>query len=298
MTKKRFANRSILLAALFVAAVPASLWCAGPAQESSTFYTTRTPRITLTNITGTVVVRGWAKPRVRAVSVMASPHVEIDKEQVPPQGEAEKIQLVTHILDRSVEGPGSRVDYTLDVPVGASVEIRNPQGLVRIDNLTGDTWVQSVGGNIFISGAAGEVNASSFGGEIEIDRSSGAIQASTVTGNLKFVSPSSTEIHGNTTSGNIAYEGDLVPSGNYVMRTYNGGISFLIPRSSSFELNARCGHCKVDNQLKLSRSNRHSTVPSFENSLFGIHNLGTATLKLTSFKGSIRITPQPEAPQQ
>ncbi|MGH9397525.1 MAG: DUF4097 family beta strand repeat-containing protein [Terriglobia bacterium] len=291
---KRLNNKRNLWLILLVAMAPAGAYGSGPFQRTTTFYTTRTPRISVTNLTGTVVIRGWDRPQVSAVYVIASPRIEIDTEQVPSQGEAEKIQLATHLLDRSLQGANARVDYTLEVPMGASLEIRNSQGSVRIDSLSGDTWVQSVGGDIFISGASGQIIAHSLGGKIEIDRASGYVEASSVTGNLKFISPTSSQIHASTTSGQISYEGKLVPAGDYVMSTYNGNIDFLCPPSSSFELHARSVHGKLDNQLKLVSKEHHSSVSSYGTALFGMHNQGTATLELTSFRGTIRISPQPQ----
>lgn len=271
--------------------VPAGAWCAGQ-QHEATFYTTRSPRISLTNVNGTVIIRGWDRPQVYAVYLLGSPRIEIDAEQVPSQGEADKIQLATHILDRTLTGASSQVNYTLSVPVGSSVEIRNSQGMVRIDNLTGDAWVQSVGGDIVVSGASGQVSAHTLGGRIEIDHVSGAIEASSVTGDLKFVSPTSSEIRARTTSGDIDYEGSLMPSADYALQTYDGAINIICPASSSFELNAMCMHCKVHNELKLSRWSHPETNPSYGNSLFGMHNEGRATLELTSFKGGIHISPE------
>lgn len=292
MIKAHLIRKSNLCLILLVAMAPAVAMASGPFQRTTTFYTTRTPRISITNLTGTVVIRGWDRPQVEAVYVIASPHIEIDTEQVPPQGEAEKIQLATHLLNRSLQGSDAKVDYTLEVPMGASLEIRNPQGSVRIDSLSGDTWVQSVGGDIYISGTSGQVIAHSLGGEIEIDRAAGYVEASSVTGNLKFVSPTSSQIHASTTSGQISYQGKLVPAGDYVMSTYSGDIDFLCPPSSSFELNARSVHGKLDNQLKLVSRNHHPSVSSYGTALFGMHNQGTATLELTSYRGTIRISPQ------
>lgn len=289
-------KRSALLAFLMVIGFAATL-TAGPLQRTATFYTTRTPHIILTNLTGTVVIRGWDRPQVYAVYLIGSPRIEIDTEQVPLQGEAEKIQLATHLLNRSLEGSAAEVDYTLSVPTGASLEIRNPQGSIHIANLNGDTWVQSVGGDILVTGATGQVIARSLGGQIEIDHASGYVEASSVTGNLKFVSPSSPRIQARTTSGQILYQGGLAPAGDYVMQTYDGDINILCPRSSSFELNARCVHCKVFNQLKLNRWNHHPSVSSYGNSLFGLRHQGTATLELTSFKGTIRISAEPPPSQ-
>lgn len=274
--------------------MPAAALASGQFQRKTTFYTTRTPRISVTNLDGSIVIRGWDRPQVYAVYLMASPHIEIDTEQVPAEGEAGKIQLATHLLDRSLQGASARVDYTLRVPMGASLEIRNPQGSVLIDTVDGDMWVQSVGGKIQISRASGQIIAHSLGGEIEIDQASGYIEASTVTGDLKFVSPTSSQIHASTTSGQITYEGNLVPSGDYVMSTYSGDIDFQCPPSSSFELNARSVHGKLVNELKLEGKVHHPSVSSYGTALFGMHNSGAATLELTSYRGTIRIAPQPQ----
>ena len=262
MNKAHRNKKGTWLAVFLMMAAPAVVWGAAGQQHVDTFYTTHTPHIILTNPTGTVVVKGWDRPQVYAVYIIASPRVEIDTEQVPSQGEAEKIQLATHLLDRNLQGGEAAVDYTLSVPMGASLEIRSSQGSVRVDNLSGDTWVQSVGGDITITGATGQVIARSVGGQIEIDRASGYVEASSVTGNLKLVSPTSTQVHASTTSGQIFYEGNLVPAGNYVLQTYNGDINILCPPSSSFELNARCVHCKVFNHLKLSRWSHRPSAPS------------------------------------
>lgn len=290
-------KQTYLLIALMLVG-PGAMWSAGPPQHETTFYTTRSPRVSLTNVNGTVIIRGWDRPQVYAVYVLGSPRIEIDTEQVPSQGEADKIQMATHILDRALQGASAEVNYTLSVPLGASVEIRNPQGVVRIDNLSGDAWVQTIGGDIVVTGASGQVSAHTLGGQIEIDHVSGTVEASSVTGNLRFIAPTSTQIRAQTTSGQIYYEGSLLPSADYSMQTFDGAINIVCPRSSSFELNAMCMHCKVYNQLKLSRWNHPTSSPSYGNSLFGMRNEGRATLELTSFKGGIHISPEAAQPTQ
>ena len=287
----------ILWAAFLILLVPASAWCEGPLQRSNTFNTIPAPRITVTNLTGTVEVRGWEKSVVHAVYMIASPRIEIDTEEVPSQGDAEKIHLATHLLDRSLQGSNAKVDYTLDVPVGSSMEIRNPQGLVRIDKLNGDVWVESVGGNIIISDASGEIVARSVGGQIQIVRPAGYVEASSVNGNLEFLSPSSSRIHARTTSGRIVYEGNPIAAGEYVMSSYNGDIDVFCPPSASFELNARSVHGKLIDDMKLTHKRYHRSVSFYGNALLGMHNQGAATLELTSYSGTIRIRPQTTQPQ-
>src|SRR5579875_263330 len=147
------------LAVLLILFSPAVVWAGGPPQQSDTFYTSRTPHISVTNMTGTVVIQGWEKPQVHAVYMIASPRIEVDKDKVPPRGQVEKVELATHLLDSQLQGQNARVNYTLDVPVGSSLEIRNPQGIVRIERIEGDTWVETVGGEIDIVDTSGDIVA-------------------------------------------------------------------------------------------------------------------------------------------
>src|SRR5579863_7990464 len=89
MNKAHRNKKGTWLAVFLMMAAPAVVWGAAGQQHVDTFYTTHTPHIILTNPTGTVVVKGWDRPQVYAVYIIASPRVEIDTEQVPSQGEAE-----------------------------------------------------------------------------------------------------------------------------------------------------------------------------------------------------------------
>ncbi|MGH9447054.1 MAG: DUF4097 family beta strand repeat-containing protein [Terriglobia bacterium] len=274
--------------------MPAVAWSSGPLQRVSTFQTISNPDINITNLIGIVVMRGWNESRVHAVYTMASPHIEIDTRSVPESGPVQRIELATHLLDPALQGASANVDYTLDIPVDSSVEIRNPQGTVRIEKLSGDAWVASVGGSIFINDSSGRVIARSIGGEIQIVRASGYVEVSSVTGSLKFLSPRASRIRARTSSGAIFYQGNLVPAAEYVMETYSGDINFMCPRSSSFELKARSVKGKVIHELKVNRKYHHDFVPYYGYGLDGTHNEAAATLELTSFRGNIYLRPQPQ----
>lgn len=272
--------------------LPAGAFSAGPVRQSSVFFTIPGPRISVTNLYGAVLVRGWGKPEIHAVYVIASPHIEIDAEQVPPKGDAEKVSLATHLLDRTLQGQNVKVDYTLDVPLGSSLEVRNPQGSVRIEDIHGDAWVESVGGSIIIADTTGAIMARSAGGEIQVIHPSGYVEATSVTGNLVLMSPTSSRIRASTTSGRITYDGSPTSAAEYVMSSYSGDIDIMCPPAASFELNARSVHGKLVDLLKLHRRHHHDSVSYYGNALFGMHNEGAATLEVTSFTGTIRVSPQ------
>jgi len=273
--------------------VPAGLLlAAGFGVHSKTIETTGTPRITLTNLAGQVVVRGWDKPQVHVEYTVHSPRVEVDTELMPPSGAADKVRFTTHVLDPLVSASEQGADYTLDIPAGSSVEIRNPQGSVQIEKVQAYAAVESVGGRIVVNDFSGHLIARTVGGDIEILRPSGRVEAYSITGNLHFVSAATSKLRASSTSGRILYEGDFAEGGDYILSAYSGDMDIVCPRSSSFELRAKTVRGKLDNSLFLTPKRKASSPAYSGNSLLGTHNTGRASVELTSFSGTIRVRPQ------
>ncbi len=257
------------------------------------FETSHNPRITISNMTGQIVIRGWDKDQVHALYITHSPRVEVGTESLPPTGPAERLQFTTHVLDPMASDGSRTADYTLEVPVGTSVEIRNPQGSVRLEGLhTDDASIESVGGAVYISECSGHLAVRTVGGDIEIIRPSGRVEAYSITGNLHFVSPATSRLQASTTSGRIIYEGDFTAGGEYRLSDYSGEMDVICPASSSFELKARTVHGRFLNLMPLRRRRPSASSLSPANSLLGTYHTGDAILELTSFSGTIRIRPQ------
>jgi hypothetical protein len=254
------------------------------------FETSPNPRVTVTNMTGQILVRGWDKAQVHIVYSVVSPRVEVDTEAIPPNGPADKIHFATHVLDSLLSGKDQTADYNLDVPMGTNLEIRNPQGSVRIEKFQGDdTTVESVGGAILVSDFTGHLFLQSVGGNIDVIRASGRVEAYSITGNLHFVSPTTSKLRGSTTSGRILFEGDFPDGGDYSLSEYSGDMEILCPPSASFELFAKTVRGKLENEMPMTIRHRSATPVSSANSLFGTHLTGKATVNLRSFSGTIRI---------
>ena len=274
--------------------IPAGLLMAqGSGQSEKTISTTATPRVSISNLAGKVTVRGWDRLQVHVAYTIASPKIAVDTEQVPTQGPADKLHFTSYLIHRSDVVPNPVVDYVVQVPSGASLDIHDPQGTINIESIKGDTSVDSLGGTISVADAEGHLSIRSVGGNIEIIRSSGRVEAYSINGNLHFVSPASTRLRGTTTSGTIVYEGDFAPGGDYVLSDYSGDITVICPSSASFELDAKTVRGKLDNQFPLVP--RGPSSQSFHppgNSIFGTQGSGQATLEVTSFSGTIRVRQQ------
>jgi len=280
----------IELAAILLSA--ATLLAGGDGRVEKTFDTTREPRISLTNLKGIILVRGWDKAQVHVIYMVVSPRLEVDSESLPATGPAEKVHFDAHLLDASLPSDQQVADYTLDVPLGASLEIRNPRGKILVQGMQADASLQSVSGDISIRDYSGHLSVRTIGGDIDIIHSSGNVEADSVTGNLRFVSPATARLHGSTTSGHILFEGDFSERGDYILSDYSGDVDIVCPASASYELSAKTVKGKVMNTMPMTRRRESASSLGNSNSLLGTHNTGRATLELTSFSGNIRIRPQ------
>lgn len=288
-------GRRLLRRSLWLLLIPVGVaLAAGSTRLEKTFDTTRSPQVVLSNLRGQVVIRGWEKAQVHAMCTTVSPRVEVDTEAMPRSGAAEKLQFATRVLDPLVAGNDETADCTLDVPLDASIEIRNRQGSVQIQNLQGlHAWIESADGLISATDLAGHVMARTLGGDIQLIRPSGRVEAISITGSIRISAPTSKNLRANTNSGQITYQGDFVPAGEYILSTYSGDIELLCPPSASFDLNAKTVKGKLQNTFSLTPKRRAPFPMPSANSLLGTHNTGNATVELTSFSGTIRVRQQP-----
>jgi hypothetical protein len=272
--------------------IPVGLLAAsGPGQSEKTIETTPTPRVSVSNLAGKIVVRGWNKTQVHAIYLPSSPQMEVDFDQLPAQGRAEKVHFITRVSSESARD--GAVDYTLDVPRASSLEIHNPQGSVRIESIQGSTSVDSIAGAVSLTDVTGHLSVETVGGDIDIIGASGRVEAYSTSGNLHFINASPSDVRATTTTGDIVYQGDFAPGGRYVITDYSGNIEILCPPTASFELTAKTVRGRLENTFPLVSNRRLASPLNHGSSIFGTLSTGKATLELKSFSGAIRIHPQP-----
>ena len=269
------------------------LWAAEePGRVEKTVDTTPNPRVSVTNLRGNVVVKGWDKTQIHALCTTASSKVEVDMEATPPQGQAERVRFQAHSIDAQPASGAETADYSLDVPVNSILDIRNSQGNVRVEKVQGDVHVSTVSAPVSVLDAFGHLQVDSVGGNIEIVHPSGRVEASSVNGDIRFTSPTSAELRGHTSSGRIVYQGDFAPRGNYDLSAYSGDVDVFCPRTASFELIAK-GKGKVYDEFRMTPKPHTPSMSPHYQSFSGIYHQGKATLEVRSYSGAIHIRRQP-----
>jgi len=274
--------------------LPAGFLLAAAGHVEKSFQTIPNPRVSISNPTGgTVVVKGWDKSEVHAVYSTSSSKAEIDVEPMPATGEAEKVQFATHVLDPQAAVEEKMASYEVDMPTGSSLDIYSPQGSISVERTSGDTWVETINGRVLVTDATGPVSIRSLNGDIELVRPSGKVEAVSVLGTLQFEASTSRSVRAQTERGKILFDGDFVPSGDYILKSYSGDMDITCPASDSFELKAHSERGKVDNQVRLSHRGHVPISSGSGDVVFGFHNQGDATVTLKSFSGIIHVRPRP-----
>lgn len=249
------------------------------------FPTGATPRVIVTNENGTILVRGTVRNEVHVVATKRSSEVEIDSESM-----GNRVRLDTHVFDKTIKPQDRVVDYILDVPEKASLEIHNVSGRIKVEGVGGSVNVDALNAAIELNGIKGSMILRSVSGSMNIARSAGRIEANSISGDLQFTQLESLSLDASTTSGNIVYDGDFYDNGHYALSNYSGAIDVLALPGASFELDARSVKGSVLSEIPLKSKPHYNFDPaSMQQSLLGVYNDGAASVHLSSFSGKIRI---------
>jgi DUF4097 and DUF4098 domain-containing protein YvlB len=244
------------------------------------------PVVTIHNPNGVITVRAWTKREVMVVANRASTQVDLDIEQ-----SGNRVDIMTHQVSDTVAPADLRADYEISVPQDAELQIHDDSGTVSVSNVLGDMNVETVAAGVDLEDAAGYLTVKTVGGSFQCVRCAGHLDVSSISGNFRLIDLRSFHVHAQTSKGNILFDGEFLPNGNYFLRNYSGDITVRFSPGDSFDLSANSYKGKVNNQAQLTppAHEHHFWHPKFGNSLFGSLNLGRAKVDLSSFDGTINI---------
>ncbi len=251
-----------------------------PAKIERSFETNNRAHVRIDNRRGQVTVIGWDRPQIHLIYTDPEAGAELEIEKFPASGPVERLHVTTRALDKVASARERTTDYMLKVPVGVLLRIRNEQGNVSISKLEGDAFVDTVGSTISVSEVAGHVSVRSATGDIDILSTAGRVEATSISGRLRFVTPMTYSVVGRTSSGNIVYDGDLMPTANYNLSTHNGSIDISLPSVVSFELRAKSWRGEVQSDFPLDIRSHRDSHACGGRTFTGAHKTGEATVVL------------------
>lgn len=271
-------------------------------------------KVYLSNISGDNVIKTWKENQVRILALKVSQASTAAKAKenagevtIEVTREGDGLRIETKYPKRRTPWGGQdsvnvSVDYELWVPEGASVEIRSVSGDVSVAPIGGRARVNCVSGDVDILGAAGaDVELVSGGltvkniagdafvkavsGDIRMTAIKGSVGAESVSGTIELVDVSdAATVTGKSVSGNIIYEGTIMPGGRYELKIHSGTIRMTIPASSAFEFEADTFSGVIDSEFEIQVMGKISP-----REVRGTVNKGGATVRLKSFSGDIEL---------
>ncbi len=212
---------------------------------SRNYPASRNVHLQLMNRTGTITVEGWDRPEVNITAYMEAPAANIS-----PQNLSGTI-VVNLVRDNQGRNEVGNVNFLIRVPYYSKVDIETKIGNLNVTNVRGGLVRAHIS-------SEGDITLTNIG--------SGAVSAENLIGDIFF-------------------DGEIQPGGNYRFASMRGNINIRIPFNSSFKL------------VATAPSTRNIALGSFTNNtmnflgdgrrVVGRFGDGNATLQVTNQRGSI-----------
>lgn len=125
----------------------------------------------------------------------------------------------------------------------------------------------------------------SYKGTISVASVSGPIRARTTTeGDIIFNNLRSLIVEAHSASGNVRFNGEILPRGNYTLRSFSGKVEATLPAGADFKLFAASYRSRMDFDGFAVKFDKKT-----DQLVEGYHGQGRATLNLWTQEGSIEL---------
>lgn len=261
-------------------------------------------RVEIGNIAGSVRVTGWDRNEVRVQGTLGE-----GVERLRFDNGHRDVGIGVELPRRR---RGERADVgeshlEIDVPRGATLEIETLAAAIAVIGVDGDVRLENTAGTITYAGAARFIEVGTASGDIEVDSSAdgaaieveaiagnvlvqlsaGDVRASTVTGNVRVIGGRVREGDFESVSGELYFEGAIVPTGDLSFENFNGDIDLLIPSDSSavFDITSYSGPIETEFGFEARQLEAYSPEQQAEFTL----GSGAAAVDIETFAGSVSV---------
>jgi DUF4097 and DUF4098 domain-containing protein YvlB len=220
--------------------------------------------------------------------------------------------------NRNRRGDGVSIDYTLNLPAGASVDVHSVSGSIKVTGVHGSLRTETVSGNVTTNDTPRLENAKRVSGDISLTgaASDGELTASSVSGNvtarglkargLDLGSVSGDIIVTDVTcdrldvksvSGSVEYSGGIARTGRYEINSHSGSVRLMLASPAGFELSASSFSGSIRSDLPLTiggdaavrDGNGRRSRDSGPHNMHATFGDGSATLTIRTFSGDVVI---------
>lgn len=212
---------------------------------SRTYPASRDVRLTLNNRSGTVTVEGWNRSEVQIEAYLEAPSATINPQVL------DGVIVVNVLKDNYGRADVGSVNFTIRVPVDASVDIETRVGNLEVSS---------------IRGALVRAKISSDG-------------------DITLTNISARWVAAENGIGNIFFDGDIQPNGNYRFTSMRGDINLRVPFNSSFKLIATAPSTRSINLGSFASGNMRFVGDGRR--VTGQVGDGSSSITITNQRGSI-----------
>jgi len=283
----------------------------------------RDGRVSISNVSGSITVTAAAgdEMSIDAVKRGRGDRRDFDRVHIGIDERPGRVEIRTEYDRTFFRSDNVRVDYTVVVPAGVSLDINSVSGRLSVDGVKGTVRFGSVSGNISSTNTPRVEYLRTVSGEVDLGGISqdGSVSISSVSGNIELAGIKARTLDLNTVSGEtrlrdaaverltlkavsggLEYAGTLMKNGRYDVNSHSGNVRFTLAGNIGFELNAGSfsGSVRSDYpmtvggdrnpDIRLGRGRGRGRGPGNE-SLQAAFGDGSASLNLHTFSGNIAI---------
>lgn len=259
-------------------------------------------RVTISNISGSIEVRGWDRNQVEVTGTIGD-----DVEEFIFERDGREILIKVKVPERSWGRKDVSANVVIRVPEGSALDISTVSADIDVAAVRGEQDLQSVSGDVTTEGFAADVQAetvsgdvevsgngsdaawelSSVSGDIEAEDLSGTLEAEVVSGDIEVRNGSFSRIQLETVNGDINFEGGLRKDGKMNVETVNGGveIDFVGTVSARFDIETFNGRIRNCFGPKPQRTSKYA--PGWELSF--VEGDGDGRVSVATLNGSLDL---------
>lgn len=279
--------RLILAAAVALGASGAAL--AATQRLEKHFPVSGRPVVVIQNVAnGRIEVKSAKTQEVTVIATQNADKINFEWEQA-----GDRIDVTANTLDASAQPLDLETSLQLTVPEETELQLKTENGLIYVEQVTGDMTLESVAGDIHLKEVSGYIIVKTTGGSLVCTQCAGKLDFKSVSGSAQFLQPALNRVEASTSFGNILFDGDFIRTGLYSMKSSKGLVEVRFSGNDSFDLKAHTVTGTVDNQAAaFLKPDSHGAIQrgikSFR-SLFGTVGQGLAKVELSTYSGTIRI---------
>jgi DUF4097 and DUF4098 domain-containing protein YvlB len=233
---------------------------------------------------GAVSVRPGNSDQVIVTAFQKSNDVEVDQQQT-----GNRIAIASHLL-RGPDQQSGRIDYQLQVPPDATLNLRSSSGPLSVEHLLGDLTLEGSDAVVNVNSIeSAHIHVWTMRGPVSLtDVRNGHVEVSSISGDIRLKAVTGPVVQASSAHGRIFYEGNFGESGEYKLVTHTGDIEALVPTdvSASFRAHSLLGRVQHDFPLQPKHSRFHEEVGR---SFIGNSGQASSEVVLRSFSGRIRL---------